>query len=137
MMLRLRRKSRTERVAEALKDAAAYTERIANDKRLRHDLKAAVDHGALAAALARRDVRRSRGVSRIAADARLRKSLRAVVDDLESATGRMRRKKKSHRVRNVLLVAGGTGAAVAAAAKSRRLIQSRQSAGGDGLATAT
>lgn len=136
-MLRLRRKTKSERVAEALKDAAAYTDRIARDKHLRRDLRAAVDHGAIATMLVRRDVRNSRGASRLAADARLRKSLRALVEDLESATDRITRKKKSHRVRNVLLVVGGTGAAVAAAAKGRHLIQSRQSAGGGGLATAT
>lgn len=127
MMLRLRRKSRTDRVAEALKDAAAYTDRIARDKRLRRDLRSALDHGTAATMLVRRDVRNPRSASRLAADARLRKSLRSLVNDLDRATGRVKRKRKSHRVRNVFLVIGGTGAAVVAATKGRKVLQGHQS----------
>jgi signal transduction protein with GAF and PtsI domain len=121
-MFRLRRKTRTEKVTEALKEAASYTDRLVRDRRLRADLRAAVDHGALATLLVRRDVRSSRSASRLASDARLRKSLRAVVDDLESAAGRVRRKRKTHRVRNAFLIVGGTGAAVVAATQGRRLL---------------
>lgn len=136
-MLRLRRKTRTEKMAEALKEAAAYTERLAHDRRLRSDLRSAMAHGALATMLVRRDVRSSRGASRLAADARLRKSLRALVDDMASATDRVRPRRKTHRVRNVLLVVGGTGAAVAAATKGRRWVSSSGTSGAGAPATAT
>jgi hypothetical protein len=130
-MFRLRRKTRTEKATEALKEAAAYTDRIVHDRRLRSDLRSAMNHGVLATMLVRRDIRSSRGPSRLAADAKLRKSVRALVDDMSSATDRIRRKRKTHRVRNVLLVVGGTGAAVAAASTGRRMIVGSRPAHGE------
>jgi len=128
-MFRLRRKTRTERVTEVLKDAASYTDRLVRDRRLRADLRSAMNHGARATTLVRRDVRNPRSASRLAGDARLRKSLRAAVDDLDRAAGRIGRKRKTHRVRNVLILVGGTGAAVAGATKGRQLLQTHGSSG--------
>lgn len=121
-MFRMKRQTRTERVTEVLKEAASYTDRLAHDRRLRSDVKSAIDHGAIVTRLLRRDIRSSQVPSRVAADKRLRKSLRAFVNDIASATGRVQRKRRSHRVRNALLLVGGTGAAVAAGAKGRRWI---------------
>jgi hypothetical protein len=121
-MLRLRRKTRSEKVTEALKEAASYTDRIVHDRRLRSDLRSAVEHGARAAKLAQRDLRDSRGAARIAGNAKLRKSVRALVDDMSRATGRVQRKRQTHRVRNAFLLVGGTGAALAAATGGRHLV---------------
>jgi hypothetical protein len=121
-MIRLRRKTRIEKAAEALKEAAAHTDRVVRDRRLRSDLRSAMRHGALATTLVRRDVRSQRGASRLVADARLRKSLRALVDDMANATDRVRRRRKTHRIRNALLVVGGAGAAAAAATTGRHWI---------------
>ena len=124
-MLRMRRKSRSEKVTEALKEAASYTDRLVHDRRLRSDLRSAADHGRRAAKLATRDFRGSRGAAHIAGDAKLRKSVRALVDDLSRATGRLQRKRRTHRVRNAFLLVGGTGAAVVAATQGRRIVRSR------------
>lgn len=127
-MFRLRRKTRSEKVADALNEAASYADRLVHDRRLRSDLRSAVDHGTGAARLATRDFRGSRGAARIAGDAKLRKSVRALVDDLSRATGRVRRKRRTHRVRNAFLLVGGTGAAVAAATTGGRfVVRSRRS----------
>ncbi len=126
-MLRSRRRTRSEKVADALREAVSYTDRLVHDRRLRSDLSSAADHAARAAKLARRDAHGSRGAVRIAGDTKLRKSARALVDDVSRATGRVRRKRRTHRVRNAFLVLGGTGAAVAAATKGRRwIVRSRR-----------
>jgi len=126
-MLHLRRKTRGEKVTEALKEAASYTDRLVHDRRLRSDFRSAVDHGARATKLARRDLSGSRGAARIAGDTKLRKTVRALVDDVSDAAGRVRRKRRTHRVRNAFLLVGGTGAAVAAATKGRRFgVRSRR-----------
>ena len=56
--------------------------------------------------------------TRLASDRKLRRNLRAMLDDLDDAGGRMRRK-KTHRVRNFLVVLAGGVAAVLAFPKIR------------------
>jgi hypothetical protein len=123
-MLGMNRKSRIDKVREALKEAASYTDGIVHDRRLRADLRAASSHGAVAMKRVGRDIRGGRGTMRIASDKKLRKSLRAFVDDVVRANTHMQRR-KSHRVRNALLLVGGTGAAVAAATQGRRWLRAR------------
>ena len=121
-MFPLKRKTPMERATEALQETVSYTSRVAHDRRLRADLRSAIGHARHATKLVRREGRRPRGASRLAADKRLRKSIRGVVDDIASAAGRMQRKRRTHRVRNALLIAGGTGAAIAATTRGRRRV---------------
>ncbi len=123
-MLGLTTKSRSEKVKEALTDTISYTEEIARDKRLRSNLRSAAAHGAKVRDRFRMNIRDGLSASRLANDKKLRKHVRALLDDLESAGGRVRRK-RSHRVRNAFLVVAGTGAAIVAVPNTRRWIASR------------
>ncbi len=123
-MLGLTRKSRTEKVKDALSDAISYTEEVARDKRLRSNVRSAAAHGAKARDRFRTNISNGISTSRLANDRKLRKHVRAFLDDLESAGDRVRRK-RSHRVRNAFLIVAGTGAAVVAVPNARRWISSR------------
>ena len=120
-MLGRTRQTRTEKVKDALREAASYTDAVIRDEKLHSHVRSAVDHGALATNRVRAEIGAANFTSRLAADKKLRKHLRALLDDLDRASGRMRRR-QSHRVRNALLLAAGTGAAVAAVPNTRRWI---------------
>jgi uncharacterized NAD-dependent epimerase/dehydratase family protein len=129
-MLGLTRKTRMERVKDALTDAISYTDELVRDDRLRSDIRSAISHGADARDRLRDDISDGRVTTRLAEDKKLRKHLRALLEDLESASERMRRK-RTHRVRNALLIVAGTGAAIVVVPNARRWITSR-----NGTATA-
>lgn len=138
-MLGLVRKSRMEKVKDALKVAVAYTDDLIRDERLRSDLRSAVGHGVVATQRMQEESGLSGLTVRLAGDKKLRKNLRSLLDDLDSAGGRVRRK-RGHRVRNMLLIAGGSGVALAAVPDARRWVANHLSVshnGGAGsLATA-
>jgi hypothetical protein len=120
-MLGLTRRSRMEKVKGALTEAVAFTDELIRDRRLRSDVRSAVDHGAVATDRVRRNIGVGSITSRLAADKKLRRSLRALLDDLDSAGERIRRK-PTHRVRNALLIVAGSGAAVAVVPNARRWV---------------
>lgn len=129
-MLGMRRKDRMDRVTEALGDAIAFTDEVVRDRRLRSDLRAAIDHGQRVGMRVREGFAEEALTSRLASDKKLRKNLRALVEDLESARSQVRRK-RTHRVRNAFLVLAGTSAAVALVPSARQWIAERLSAGDD------
>jgi hypothetical protein len=120
-MIGLTRQSRVQKVKDALREAASYTDELIRDERLRSDVRSAFGHGAEATDRVRTDIGAADITSRLAADKKLRKNLRALLDDLESAGERVRRK-RTHRVRNALLIVAGTGAAVVAVPNARRWV---------------
>lgn len=102
--------------AEALETISPYADRLATDEKLRRRLV-----GALGAALAAQDrARRQAGLAGIAArlgsDRVLRAQLADAVEQLQKAKGRME-KRRSHKVRNAVLLAAGLGAAAFTARK--------------------
>jgi hypothetical protein len=118
------RKSRTERVMDALTTALSYTDELIRDQRLRSDIRSAVGHSVVAAHRVREDSGLPGLTSRLAADRELRKNLRSLLDDMDSAGGRVRHK-TSHRFRNALLVVGATGAIFAVVPNARRWAMER------------
>jgi hypothetical protein len=138
-MFGLSRKSRAEKVKDMLLSAASYADDALRDRNLHDDLRSAVDHGSVAAARVRRDAGLSSLVVRLSDDKKLRKNLKALLEDLDSASDRIRGK-KSHRLRNALLIASVGGLAVAIPDVCR-WVSGRVHIGGDGgsetLATAT
>jgi hypothetical protein len=116
-MLRLRRRSRMDKVRDVLDEASAFTH-VMGDRRVRSHLRAAVHHGSVAGRQMRRDLREGH-VTGLANDRKLRRQVRAMLRDLKGAGERMRRKRQ-HRVRNALLLLSGTGAAAVAMPSSRR-----------------
>jgi hypothetical protein len=96
---------------------------------LRSDVRAAVELGTRAGERVRDDIDSGGIVARLTADKKLRKELRAALDDLDRAAARVRRK-RSHKVRNALLVVVGAGAAVAVIPSARRWVSDQVSGNG-------
>jgi uncharacterized membrane protein len=112
-----------------MENAAAARElaaELAADKKFRMQLLRAADHGARA----NRRARRHRGgvvgtATRFATDRQLRADASRMTSDLRSAWTRVE-KKRSHRVRNtILLLAGAAGAVAVVVPQSRAWLMSR------------
>ena len=125
-MLGITKESRTEKAMRTTQDVVSYLQEIVRDERLRADMRAAIDHGAEASSRVKKAIEADGMTTRLAADRKLRKNLRAMLDDLDGAGDRMRRK-KTHRVRNVLVMLAGGVAALLALPKIRRWFTERTS----------
>jgi uncharacterized membrane protein len=105
--------------AQAVKESAArgtdLAVSLARDKRFRKQLLSAVGHGATARQRAASRIGFVSAVYRLGADKELRSELRQMTQNLQNALTRAE-KKRSHKLRNFLLVVGGIGAAVAVVA---------------------
>jgi hypothetical protein len=117
------RKSRSDRVKELVKGAAAYTDELVRDERLRSDLRSALGHAVVATKRVGEDSGLSGFAARLESDRKLRNDLRSLLDDLDSA-GRRVRRKRGHGVRNTLLIIGGAGVTLAAIPNTRRWVAS-------------
>ena len=103
------RKRRTKAVADAADSVATY----AGDRELRERLMGAAAAGIAARERAARQFDRATMLMRLARDPVLRRQLAEMATQLQKAQERARRR-RSHRLRNVLLALGGVGAAAAA-----------------------
>jgi hypothetical protein len=135
-MFGLTRQSRMERVKDVLSEAVSYTDDVMHDKRLHTSIRSAVDHGVAARDRVRNDVGAARITSRLLTDKKLRKNLRELIDDIDRVGERMRRR-RSHRIRNAMLIVAGTGAAVAVVSPARRWVAGQVTASGSGGSPAT
>ena len=112
-MLGRTKESQIEKTTNVMRDVVRYAHDVAQDQRLRADVRAALNHGTTAGERLKKDIDKGNIYNRLAADKKLQKSLRAMLDDLDHAGSRLRRK-RSHRIRNaVLVIAGAVGAALA------------------------
>lgn len=125
-MLGITQESRTEKAKRTTQDVVSHLREIVRDERLRADMRAAIDHGAEASNRVKKAIEADGMTTRLAADRKLRKNLRAMLDDLDDAGDRMRRK-KTHRVRNVLVMLAGGVAALLALPKIRLWLTERTS----------
>jgi uncharacterized membrane protein len=91
---------------------------LVKDKKFRKELLSAVSHGTIAQRRAARKVGFYAAMLRLKSDPKLRNELNKVVSSLDKAWARVE-KKRSHKVRNTLLVVGGVGGAAALAAKTK------------------
>jgi hypothetical protein len=129
-MLSLTRDSQMDKARETLRGIVLYADELIRDERLRADIQGAVGEAAKASDRVKTEIESDGVTARLASDKKLRKHLRALLDNLDSASERVRRK-KSHRVRNVLLLIAGTGAVLAFVPNvRRRLSRGSQPAGG-------
>jgi hypothetical protein len=129
-MFSLTRQSRIEKAKDVLRETIRYADELAGDQKLRSDVRAAVEHGTRAGERVRDDIDSGGIAVRLTADKKLRKELRAALEDLDRAAARVRRK-RSHKVRNALLVVVGAGAAVAVIPSARRWVSDQVSGNGD------
>jgi uncharacterized membrane protein len=113
------RRSRTT----VLKDKAASGKdlalALAQDKKFRKQLLSAIGHGAVARRRVASGIGLVAAVSRLSADQKLRRELREMTENLQRAVTRAEQK-RSHRLRNSLIIVG-VGGAVVALPQSRRL----------------
>ena len=123
-MLSLTRDSQMDRAKETLRGLISYGDELIRDERLRADIQAAVGHGVKAGDRVKADIEPDGITAQLASDKKLRKHLGALLDNLESASDRVRRK-KSHRVRNVLLIIAGASAVLAFVPNVRRRLSRR------------
>jgi hypothetical protein len=123
-MLSLTKETQLDKAKKTLREVVSYADQIARDERLRADIRSAAGHGAKASERVKKDLDGGGIPSQLAADKKLRRNLRAMLDDLDDAGKRVRRK-KSHRVRNVVLMIIGAVAALLAVPKIRLWLSDR------------
>jgi uncharacterized membrane protein len=110
--------------------AADVTAQLAADKKFREKLLSAVGHAASAQQRARSRLGFVAAANRLAADKRLRAELAQMTRDLRAARARAA-KRRSHRLRNtLLLLAAAGGATVAFVPRTRRWLLARAGAPG-------
>jgi uncharacterized membrane protein len=103
------RSTKTQAVKDSAVSAAELARSLAKDKKFRKQLLSAISHGTIAKRRASKRIGFVAAVTRLGADEKLKTELHKMTKNLENAWGRVE-KKRSHKLRNSLLV----GAAVAA-----------------------
>jgi len=121
---------------QAVKDHAATSKEFAlalsRDKKFRKQLLSAIGHGAKAKRRAAKRVGFLAAATRLANDKQLRRELERMTKNLQHAWTRVEvKQKRSHKLRNTMLVLGGGAAAAGAALKLR----GKQSANGTAIST--
>ncbi|MDQ2969291.1 MAG: SRPBCC family protein [Actinomycetota bacterium] len=108
--------------SQVLKDNAAsatdFATALAKDKKFRRELLSAISHGRIAGRRASSRIGFVAATTRLATDPKLKNELRKMTKSLEGAWGRVE-KKRSHKLRNSILIIAGVGGAAAAALKTR------------------
>jgi uncharacterized membrane protein len=112
------RSTKTQAVKDSAVSAAELARSLARDKKFRKQLLSAISHGTIAKRRASKRIGFVAAVTRLGADEKLKNELRKMTKSLENAWGRVE-KKRSHKLRNSLLIAGGVGGASVAAMKAR------------------
>ena len=123
-MLKLRQQSQLDKTKAGLREVLSYADSVVRDEALRAYLIAAAGHGAEMGDRLKKDVDGDGIMKRLTNDRKLRKELRAAIDDLDSAGDRLRRK-RGHRVRNVILIVAGAGVVAAIVPSVRRWLADR------------
>jgi len=125
-----RKQGATAAASDALNGISPYVDRLAHDEKLRQRLVAALT----ATAAARNRARRQAGVfgvaTRLASDPVLRAQVAEAAVQLQKARGRLR-KKRSHTLRNWLLVVFGAGVVAVAVPSIRGSLLKRLRGGQD------
>jgi len=112
------RSTKTQAVKDSAVSAAELARSLAKDRKFRKQLLSAISHGTIAKRRASKRIGFVAAVTRLGADEKLKTELHKMTKNLENAWGRVE-KKRSHKLRNSLLVAAGVGGAAVAAMKAR------------------
>jgi uncharacterized membrane protein len=126
-------RTKTQAVKEHAATSKDFALALSRDKKFRKQLLSAIGHGAKAKRRAAKRVGFLAAATRLVNDKQLRKELDTMTKNLQQAWSRVERKqKRSHKLRNTMLVLGGGAAAAGAAMKLRGI---KQSANGTGIST--
>jgi uncharacterized membrane protein len=112
-------RSKTQAVKESAASGTDLAVSLAQDKKFRKQLLSAVGHGAAARQRAASRIGLVAALHRLGTDKELRSELRQMTANLQNAWTQVE-KKRSHKLRNFLIVGAGIGAAVAAVAPKAR-----------------
>jgi uncharacterized membrane protein len=112
-------RSKTQAVKESAASGTDLAVSLAQDKKFRKQLLSAAGHGAAARQRAASRIGLIAAAHRLSTDKELRNELRQMTENLQNAWTRVE-KKRSHKLRNFLIVIGGIGAAAAALAPKAR-----------------
>jgi uncharacterized membrane protein len=115
------KRTKTDVLKENATSAAEFATALAKDKKFRKELTSAISHGTIARRRAAKKIGLLATVSRITGDPKLRRELNKVVKSLDKAWERVE-KKRSHKLRNTLIIGGVAGAAAAAAVPVRKFV---------------
>jgi len=125
-------RTKTQAVKEHAVSSKEFALALSRDKKFRKQLLSAIGHGAKAKRRAAKRVGFMAAATRLVNDKQLRRELDTMTKNLQQAWSRVERKqKRSHKLRNTMLVLGGGAAAAGAALKLRGM----QSANGSGIST--
>jgi uncharacterized membrane protein len=127
-------RSRTERFKAGADDGATVARDLAQDKKFRKEIAAAIRHGAAAREQARLRPGLKATMTRLASDEQLRNEIREVTAHLAKARTRLQ-KRRSHKLRNTMLLAGAS--TVAAVPQTRKFLTQRATNLAPGLRTVT
>src|SRR4051812_46244663 len=112
-------RSRTSALKDSASSASDFASSLAKDKKFRKELLPAISHGTIAQRRASRKVGFVAVATRLAGDPKLKREVKKMVNSLDKAWGRVE-KKRSHKLRNFLLLLGiGGGNAAAPPAGGR------------------
>ena len=109
-----RRATKQQIIKEKATDTAELAAALVKDKKFRQQIASAVAHATVARRRAKRQFALTSAISRLNGDPRLRREVHEMVNSLDKAFARFE-KKRSHKLRNSLLVVAGVGGAAAVA----------------------
>jgi hypothetical protein len=98
-------RSRRERMKESAASASALGLQLVQDRKFRQRLLSAIAHGSEAGRRTRRGLGLRGTVAGLATDETLLRELRSARSDLQQAYGRLEAKKRTHKLRNLLVLA--------------------------------
>jgi uncharacterized membrane protein len=125
-------RTKTQAVKDRATSSKDFALALSRDKKFRKQLASAIGHGAKAKRQAAKRVGFLAAATRLVNDKQLRKELETMSKNLQQAWNRVERKqKRSHKLRNTMLVLGGGAAAAGAALKLR----GKASANGTAIST--
>jgi uncharacterized membrane protein len=111
-------RSRTAKLKDGAAGASEFAASLAKDKKFRKELLSAISHGTIAQRRAARKIGFYAAMLRLTNDPKIRREVNRMVSSLDKALGRVE-KKRSHKLRNTLLLGGVAGGVAAVMSKSQ------------------
>jgi uncharacterized membrane protein len=112
-------RSKTSALKDSATSASEFASSLAKDQKFRKELMSAISHGTIAQRRAAKKIGFFAVASRMSGDPKLKREVQKLVGSLDKAWSRVERK-RSHKLRNTLLILGGIGGAIVAVIPLRK-----------------